>query len=151
MKNVERRIYRRCNPEIDAFVSFTNCGVPSMCQLLDISQGGLAFGCTPHGDLLPNLIKLSIVIPNPVFYLENLSFGLISNSEIDSGSAAGFATRRCGVQFTDLKPDQNASLNCLIETLLALPWGFSFAKQNISFQKPRRESCNSVCFSDHAS
>ena len=144
---VERRSYRRCSPEIDAFVSFTNCGVPSMCQLLDISLGGLAFGCTPYGRLFPDLSKLSIVIPKPVFYLQNISFGLISDCEIDIGSTTGFASRRYGIEFTDLKPSQNASLNCLIETLLGLPWGFSFAGQNIIFQK--EGSCSSALVFGH--
>ena len=128
----ERRSHRRCKPEIGAFVSFKNNGAPLMCKLLNISLGGLAFGCTPFGSLLSDLNKLSIVIPNPVFYLENLSFELISDTEIDTGSTKGFACRSWGVKFTDLNPKQAASLNCLIETLLALPWGFSFADQNLN-------------------
>jgi hypothetical protein len=142
---VERRKLSRYIPEIDAFVSLKNCGVPPMCKLLDISLKGLAFSCIPCRSLLSDLSKLSIVIPHPIFYLRNVSFGLISDSEIDIGSVNGFATRRCGVRFVDLNPNQNASLTCLIETLSSLRWGFSFADRNIGFQRPHERAC-STCF-----
>ena len=145
----EKRSDRRCKPEIDAFVSFKNYGVPLMCKLFDICLGGLSFGCSAGGNLLSNLNKLSIVIPKPVFYLKNVSFQVVSDSEIDIGSANGFATRRCGVKFVDLKSKQIASLNCLIDTLLALPWGFSFTEQNVQFQEPTRGVYGAACFSGH--
>jgi hypothetical protein len=135
--SLEKRMHRRCKPEIDAFVSFKNDGVPWMCTILDISLGGLSFVCTPCGNLLFDLTKLSIVIPKPVFYLEDIPFQLISHFEMDTGSANGFSTRRCSVVFTGLNQDQNRSLKCLIETLLALPWGFSLVDQNASFQRLR--------------
>jgi hypothetical protein len=137
----ERRKLRRCKPEISAFVSFKNAGSSWMCKLLDISLAGLAFSCSPCGNRLLHSRRLSIIIPNPVFYLEHMAFGLISDSELDRESADGFATRRCGVEFRDLDSRQNSSLKCLIETLLALPWGFSFTDHPVMRQQAIAGAC----------
>jgi len=61
-----------------------------------------------------------------------MPFELILDCEIDIGSATGFATERRGVKFGTLTQYQKSYLSCLIETLLALPWGFSFAAYRLS-------------------
>ena len=129
---VERRKCYRYKSELDVFVSLKEDGVPQMCKLLDISPKGLAFSCIPRRSLLFNVSKLSIVIPSPVFYLENVWFELITDSEIDMGSANGFATRRCGVRFVGLNPHQNASLTYLLETLFPKQSDFSMADRGMS-------------------
>jgi hypothetical protein len=79
--------------------------------------------------------------------MQNIPFKLVSDSEINIGSAKGFATKRCGVEFKDLDQAQNARLNCLVETLLALPWGFSFADRNIGFQRSHAGACSNFFIS----
>ena len=124
---VECREYRRYKPETSAFVVAKIRPVTLICRILDISPAGLAFSCIPCGERLSELRELDVLLPHPFCYLRNIPFELISDCEIDIGSAIGFATERCGVKFGTLTQYQKAYLNCLIETLLALPWGFSFA------------------------
>ena len=137
---VERRKCYRYKSEFDAFVSLKDDDVSQMCKLLDISVKGLSFRCIPWKQVLLDISKLSIVIPSPVFYLENLSFELISDSEIDIRSANGFATRRCGVRFVGLNPHQNVSLTQLIETLFPLHAGASFYACFHHYEKKPRSS-----------
>ena len=124
---VERRQYRRYKPEASAFVVDKIRRVTLICRILDISPAGLAFSCRPSGERLSELCELDILLPHPVCYLQHIPFKLISHCEIDIGSAIGFATQRHGVKFGTLRQYQESYLNCLMETLLALPWGFSFA------------------------
>ena len=124
---VERREHRRCKPETSAFMVAKIRHVTLVCRILDISPAGLAFSCTPYGERLSELCELDILLPHPFCYLQKVPFELISESDIDIGSAIGFATRRRGVKFGNLNQHQKSYLGCLIETLLALPWGFSFA------------------------
>jgi hypothetical protein len=123
---VERREDRRCKTETDAFVVAKNRRVTFICRVLDISPAGLAFSCMHCGETLSELCELDIMLPHPLCYLQKMPFELISVSEIDAGSAIGFATRRYGVKFGNLTQHQKSYLRCLIQTLLALPWGFSF-------------------------
>ena len=124
---VERREYRRYKPEASAFVVAKIRPVTLICRTLDISPAGLAFSCIPCGERLSERCELDVLLPNPFCYLQNIPFELISDCEIDIGSAMGFATERRGVKFGTLTQHQKSYLSCLIETLLALPWGFSLA------------------------
>lgn len=124
---VERRRHRRYKPEISAFVSVKNATFPRMCRLLDISSAGLAFSCIGNGEGVSDRCKLDIMLPNPFCYLKKMPFELISDCRMEINSVTGFATRRCGVRFEKLDQDQKSYLTMLIDTLLALPWGFSIA------------------------
>ena len=125
---VERREHRRCKPEASAFVvAKIHRDVTLICRILDISPAGLAFSCIPCGERLSELCELDILLPHPFCYLQKIPFELISYSEIYIGSAIGFAIKRHGVKFGNLTQHQKSYLRCLIQTLLALPWGFSFA------------------------
>jgi len=124
---VERRIHRRCKAEIGAFVSVKNFTFPWMCRMLDISPAGLAFSCVPGGRRLAEVCELDIMLPNPFCYLQKIPFALISDCRIRFNSVTGFATRRCGVKFGKISRYQKSYLNCLVDTLFALPWGFSIA------------------------
>jgi hypothetical protein len=123
---VERREYRRYKPEASAFAVAKIRPVTLICRTLDISPAGLAFSCIPCGERLSERCELDVLLPNPFCYLQNIPFELISDCEIDIGSAIGFATERRGVKFGTLTQHQKSYLSCL-ETLLALPWGFSLA------------------------
>jgi hypothetical protein len=124
---VERREYRRCKPVASAFVVAKIRRITLICWILDISPAGLAFSCSASGERLSELCELDILLPHPFCYLQHLPFELVSDCEIDMRSAVGFATERHGVRFEALTRHQGSYLSCLIETLLALPWGFSFA------------------------
>ena len=124
---VERREYRRYKPEASAFVVAKIRRATLICRILDISPAGLAFSCSPCGERLSELCELDVLLPHPFCCLQHIPFELISDCEIDIGSAIGFATERRGVKFGTLKQHQKSYLSCLIETLFALPWGFSLA------------------------
>lgn len=143
----ERRKLRRCRPETTAFVVLKTQHTPFVCRLIDISTKGLAFSFLPSPEGLFDVQQLDIMLPHPVCHMQNIPFKLVSDSEINIGSAKGFATKRCGVEFKDLDQAQNARLNCLVETLLALPWGFSFADRNIGFQRSHAGACSNFFIS----
>jgi hypothetical protein len=124
---VERREHRRYKPEASAFVVGKLGRVTLICRILDISPAGLAFSCSPCGERLSELCELDVLLPHPFCYLQHMPFELISDCQIDIGSAIGFATQPLGVKFGTLTRYQKSYLSCLIETLLALPWGFSLA------------------------
>ena len=137
----DRRKLRRCRPETDAFVVLKSQHSPFVFRLLDISTKGLAFSFLPHLKGLISSSQLDIMLPHPVCHIKNIPFKHVSDCEISIQFANGFATKRCGVEFNKLNQGQKDGLECLIKTLLALPWGFSFADRNIGFQRPYEREC----------
>ena len=137
----EHRKVRRYRPKIPAFVILKTQEIPFVCRLLDISKKGLSFSFLPCLEGIIQLKQLDIMLPHPVCNIRNIPFKFVSDSDISIESAHGFATKRCSIEFSDLNQTQNARLQCLIETLLALPWGFSFADRHMGLQRPLERIC----------
>ena len=80
-------------------------------QIIDISRNGLAFsyrGSLAWGDELLELILLD----DENFYLDKIPIRIISDSPLDESSQH---LRRCGVQFGELTPSQEAQLEYFIQ------------------------------------
>ncbi|MEW6428472.1 MAG: PilZ domain-containing protein [Thermodesulfobacteriota bacterium] len=80
-------------------------------QILDISRSGLAFSYNGTEDWGNELLELEL-FDDEDFYLDQIPIKIISDIPVDDTS---HALRRCGVQFGELSPNQQALLEYFIQ------------------------------------
>jgi hypothetical protein len=113
----ERRKRKRFKmlPEAVSFVrtSWPDCTTAG--RIVDISIDGLALFHV--GSRLPSKasLKLDIVLPGGICYLEELSGEIIFDCETESETGGYFSARRCGAQFRGLTHDQESHLRYVIQ------------------------------------
>ena len=81
------------------------------CRIIDISRNGLAFsyqGALKWGD---ELLQLGLQ-DDENFSLDKIPVRIVSDCALDESSQV---RRRCGVQFGELTPDQEAQLDYFIQ------------------------------------
>ena len=80
-------------------------------QIIDISRHGLAFSYRGAQAWDNELLEL-ILFDDENFYLDKIPIRIISDSPLDESSQH---LRRCGVQFGELTPSQEAQLEYFIQ------------------------------------
>ena len=109
----ERRGYKRFSVKNRSTVLISPTTVLSY-GVLDISDSGLAFSYTGWEKWPKEGVKIDIL--DQEFFLENLPVLVISDVQLNEGSKK---LRRCGVNFIDLKVNQEAILRQYIESVAA--------------------------------
>lgn len=80
-------------------------------QIIDISRNGLAFSYEGHEAWGNELLEL-ILLDDENFYLDKIPIRIVSDSPLDDSSRH---LRRCGVQFGELTPGQEAQLEYFLQ------------------------------------
>lgn len=81
------------------------------CQIIDISRQGMAFSYNGMGQWGDDLLEMDL-IDDEDFYLNKLPIRIVSDCALDDSSPA---LRRCGIQFGELTPNQQAQLEYFIQ------------------------------------
>jgi len=93
-------------------------GPITLCKVLDISQGGLAFSHLPSEELPERLCNLEILLPDRSFHLKDVPIKAIYDAEMSHKLSYCFQKvkprKRCGVQFGELTDKQKTALEFFI-------------------------------------
>jgi hypothetical protein len=117
-KRVERRKHKRYRVDSGALV-LVGWYYERVGRMIDISEGGLAFHYTPHGEVQDES-DLTIVLSEANFYLEEVPVNTISDFQLAEGiSAATITPRRRGVQFINPTGSQRAQIEFFINNYTA--------------------------------
>lgn len=112
-ERVERRKHKRYQVENGTLV-LLGWYYESVGRMIDISEGGLAFRYTPHGEVQDES-DLTIVLSEANFYLDEVPVKTISDFELAEGiSATTITPRRRGVQFMNPTGTQRAQIEFFI-------------------------------------
>lgn len=115
----ERRQHKRIPIEENAFVVFRvdyPPNIPVIGKILDISKNGLGFYYEDDEKWTHTPNKLTILYGNDNFYLSKVPFEIVSDHLIPSESLfSKTITRRRGVRFGKLDPDQVSQLDYFIK------------------------------------
>jgi len=88
-----------------------------LAKVIDISGNGLAFYYIESQNRSNELAELDLIFANDAFYLDKILIKRIIDFTIDPAiRLSSFLIRRCGVQFSQLKPDQRTSLGYFLRT-----------------------------------
>jgi c-di-GMP-binding flagellar brake protein YcgR len=85
-------------------------------DIVDISLGGLSFRYLGSKKCPYTSYDMDISLTDGGFCLNKLRVNTISDIEVESQTHLGLETRRCGVQFEDLRDSQKAGLRYFIQT-----------------------------------
>ncbi len=113
---VERRKHRRFRVLNDTFVLLKS-NRTSMGPLKEITMQGLSFHYVGSTQVLTKHATLSIISPDNSFYVYVVPCKIISDLKLNSKHPGPIGTRRCGVQFGELTPDQICLLGYFIQKL----------------------------------
>ena len=110
----EQRQYKRFLAKNGAF-ALSKTSVNTLGQIVDISQGGLAFNYMAWGDTPNGFSEIDILFAERFFYLQNVPCKVISDSEITLRNPfSSIRMRRLSVEFMALSPKQRAELKHFI-------------------------------------
>ncbi len=85
-------------------------------QIMDISQGGLAFQYVANGERVYDSSDLDIAYSGASFYLEKVPFKAVSDLKVENGIRwSSLKLRRCGIQFGELTRNQASLLKEFIQ------------------------------------
>lgn len=110
----ERRAHDRYQALKGAFVA-TLMPERKLWQILDISQGGLAFRYIPSEHKISESSKLEIITRDVRFTLENIPYKTVSEAEYSEKSSLGYPLLRHSVQFGSLTEKQMSKLSQFIK------------------------------------
>ena len=111
----ERRQYKRFQAKSGAF-ALSKASVNTLGQIVDISQGGLAFEYMARGETTNGTAEIDILFAERFFYLQSLPCKVISDSEITlQNPFSSIRMRRLSVEFTKLTPKQRSELKHFID------------------------------------
>jgi hypothetical protein len=116
MTEADRRKHKRFRPKEGTYAVLSS-PVSKMGQIIDISEGGLAFRYIDIGDRPRETCVLDVLREEDSYRLENVGFEIISDS--DASKDFPFSTipmRRCGGRLKGLSDRQIHDLEHLIET-----------------------------------
>ena len=111
----ERRQYKRFQAKSGAF-ALSKASVNTLGQIVDISQGGLAFEYMARGEATNGTAEVDVLFAERFFYLQGLPCKVISDSEITlQNPFSSIRMRRLSVEFMELTPKQRSELKHFIE------------------------------------
>jgi len=129
----ERRKHKRFLAQDGAFVELRDHG-GKIGEIIDVSQGGLAFRYIDIGDRPKRSLELDILLKHAGFRLEKLPAETVSDVEITKTFHQGITRiRRQGVQFGRLTKSQKTRLEYFIRNFTID--GASTQKGWVSFPK----------------
>lgn len=111
---VERREHKRYQVHNGTYVAL---GPPygKVGPMIDISLGGLSFEYADRREQTDES-HINIFLTEANFYLEKVPIKTILDFEVANTLApSAAATRRCGLQFEDLTPDQASKIDFFIQ------------------------------------
>ena len=112
---VERRKHLRFRVPKDACIALRSDYL-RLGQIVRISMDGLEFRYAADMGPLSEPGELDIFLAGTAFYLCRVPFAAISDCEtVDDPTFPSLPTRRCGVQFKGLTPNQKNMLKYLIQ------------------------------------
>lgn len=145
---VERRRHRRFQVKDNAF-TVLNPDPVKLVPIMDIGMGGLGIYVNEEDGWLNKSSKLEIMVADCSFYLENLSFNIVSTIRpFPVQSASLLDGRRYSIKFGNLRPGQKSSLKYFIRTYTEGGLIFQFLQKFSKFLHPiwtnkySRKSCN---------
>ena len=87
-----------------------------MGQIVNISQGGLAFRYIDSKLELNESFELDILFARDAFYLKKVPFRIVSDfNRVSKLSVGTFKMKQQGVQFGEMMPDQQSQLDLFIQ------------------------------------
>ncbi len=93
------------------------CNPLEIGEITDISRGGIAFQYIQKEKQLDDFKTLDILVAEDDFYLQDLRINVVSDVPVAGDLGLGpFTTRRMGVQFCDLTPEQETALSHFISS-----------------------------------
>jgi hypothetical protein len=113
-ESVERREHKRYQVHSGTYVAL---GPPygKVGPMIDISLGGVSFEYADRKERTDES-HINIFLTEANFYLEKVPIRTILDFEIsDTLAASSVATRRCGLRFEDLTPDQASQIDFFIQ------------------------------------
>jgi hypothetical protein len=111
----EQRQYKRFLAKNGAF-ALSKASVNKLGQIVDISQGGLAFTYIAWGESTNGVVEIDVLFAERFFYLQNLPCRVISDSEISLRNPfSSIKMRRLSVEFDKLSPKQRSELKYFID------------------------------------
>jgi hypothetical protein len=110
----DRRKDKRFLMPTGAVVAFRP-GYLKLGRIIDIGKGGLGFSYIADEELGSLSSQLDIFLAIRNFYLYNIPFVTIWDFETDNVRFASIRTRRSGLRFAQLAPDQISRLESFIQ------------------------------------
>jgi hypothetical protein len=111
----EQRQYQRFQAKNGAF-ALSKASVNTLGQIVDISQGGLAFKYMAWGEQTNGFTEIDILFAERFFYLQNVPCKVVSDSEISlQNPFSSIKMRRLSVEFKALSPKQRYELKHFIK------------------------------------
>jgi len=111
----ERRRHKRFQAQEGAF-AVVRPESTKLGQIIDISQGGLAFRYTVTGARANGAFEVDIFLAGDGFCLEKIPIKTVSDLKVPKKFSNGsLPMRRCGVQFGELTDNQIAQLEYFIQ------------------------------------
>jgi hypothetical protein len=112
---VEQRRYKRFRVKPGAF-AIPKARSRKLWQIMDISEGGLAFNYVENGQRPDESYNLDIAYSRDSFYLEDIPYNTVSDFETENTTPlSSLNLRRCGVKFGELKDNQRSQLRDFIQ------------------------------------
>lgn len=111
----ERRKQNRFKVREGAFAAITP-NLSAVGQIMNISQGGLAFRHNANPDQIDESVEIDIFYLRHGYYIEKVPSKIISHfAVIQDIPLDAFQTRQCGVQFGKLTANQLSRLDNFIQ------------------------------------
>ncbi len=110
----EQRQHKRFQAKNGAF-ALPKASVNTLGQIVDISQGGLAFKYMAWGEQSNEFSEIDILFAERFFYLQNVPCKIVSDSEIPLRNPfSSIKMRRLSVEFMAMSPKQRSELRHFI-------------------------------------
>ena len=111
---VEKRKHKRYKAQKDTYVALINDSI-KVGQIINISNGGVAFSYISKGVQLMGWYKLNIFMSDKRFYLKKLPFKAVSDFYLDTKTPySTVLMKQCGGQFGELTSYQSSQLEYFI-------------------------------------
>jgi hypothetical protein len=111
---VEKRKHKRFNAQKDTYVALVNDSI-KVGQIINISNGGIAFSYISKGAQLTGWHKMNIFMSSKRFYLKKVPFKAISDFYLDSKTPYSIVLmKQCSGQFGELTNEQRSNLDYFI-------------------------------------
>jgi c-di-GMP-binding flagellar brake protein YcgR len=113
-QTVERRKHKRFQLQIDTPVILRSHDTKA-ASIVDVSMGGLGFRCIGGEKLMCESMKISILPAENSNYLYKIPCRFVWNRKVEKDHYSSITTRRCGVQFQELTPQEVSQLEHFIQ------------------------------------